>query len=180
MAPPGQPDVVVVRGAPGVGKSTLARRLKGLRVVGAVVEVDDVRAMIAGTDWTDRHQHDAALEAALGMAAAFVASGLSPILLVDTFSRGRLRRVQAYLDEAALGHRTFSLWLDPGVLRERLACRPSGFREWEPTEVLNREVASNRYPDETFLDVTGLDKEAVAAVVAGRVGAGDRGAEVER
>ncbi|MBK9032268.1 MAG: AAA family ATPase [Myxococcales bacterium] len=158
-------DVLVIRGAPGVGKSTLGRGLRRVLEQGAVVEVDDVRAMIAQVDWTSRAHHDVALDVALAAIERFVAIGTKPVALVDTFSRGRRTSVQGRLDGAALRHETVSLWVAPAILAARLEARTTGFKDWEPSRILNDEVRANRYRHERLIDVTALDREAVLGVV---------------
>src|SRR5690606_23873995 len=80
-------DVVLVRGAPGAGKRTLGRRLRKALTAAAVVEVDDLRAMIAQVDWTSRRHHDQALEGAFALVGGLLGAGLRPIVLIDTLSR---------------------------------------------------------------------------------------------
>lgn len=169
-------DVLVLRGAPGVGKSTLGRGLRRALVTGAVVEVDDVRAMIAQVDWSSRAQHDLALEAAQVALTRFVALGARPAVLVDTFSRGRLTAVQAQLDAAGLRHQTVSIWVEPTILAARLEARTTGFKAWEPCRILNDEVRTNRYPHEQLVDATALDPEALLGLVLALIGAGQDGA----
>jgi predicted kinase len=153
--------VLVLRGAPGVGKSTLGRGLRRALPCGAVIEVDDVRGMLSQVDWTDRHQHDIALAVGLDTACSFIEHGRRPVIVIDTFSRSRLRGVQARLDGASLRHHTLSLWLEASLLADRLKSRTSGFKDWEPSRILNDEVRANRYPAEQLVDVSALDREAV-------------------
>jgi predicted kinase len=163
-------DVLVIRGAPGAGKSTLGRGLRRALANGAVLEVDDFRGMLSQVDWSSRAHHDVALDAALAAITAYLAHGRRPVVLIDTFSRSRLTSVQQRLGGADLHHHTLSLWIDPDVLAVRLEARTSGFKEWEPSRVLNDEVRTNRYPAEHFVDATSLDREAIVelalAVVA--------------
>lgn len=168
-------DVLVLRGAPGVGKSTLGRGLRRALPIGAVVEVDDLRAMIAQVDWASRAHHDLALEVAQAALARFVALGVRPGVLIDTFSRGRLNSVQARLDAAGLRHETASIWLEPAILADRLAARTSGFKDWELSRILNDEVLANRYPHEQLVDATALEPDALLQRVLGLIDAGKDG-----
>jgi len=156
-------DAIILRGAPGVGKSTLGTRLLDRLHDGALIEVDVVRAMLARVDWADRRQHDIALGGGLDLLRCFRAQGRKPVILVDTFSCGRLKFVQSRFDDERLTHYTLSLWLTPDDLSRRLRERVSGFREYEPSRILNEEVATNRYPQETLIDASGLDKQALLA-----------------
>lgn len=159
------PDVLVIRGAPCAGKSTLGRGLRRALTVGAVVEVDDVRAMLVRTDWSSRHQHDIALDVALHAIRRFDTFGMKPVVLIDTFSRGRLNHVRGWLEAADLRFLIVSLWVEPDRLRQRLLARTSGFTDWEPSRILNEEVEANRYPHEELIDTTLLSPDAVLAQV---------------
>ncbi len=157
-------DVLVLRGAPGVGKSTMGRELRRALDQGAIVEVDDVRAMLAQVDWTSRVHHDVALDVALAAVVRFVAIGWRPAVLIDTFSRSRLTAVQTQLDSVELHHATISLWVDPALLSTRLEARTTGFKDWEPSRVLNEEVRINRYPKERLVDATRLDRSELVTL----------------
>ncbi len=158
-------DVVVLRGAPGAGKSTLAARLTRRMPRSALVEVDVVRGMLSRVDWSDRAQHDLALAGAMDLVQRFLHGGRRPIVLVDTFSRDLLTGVQARFDAEGIAHHTVSLRLDPDELARRLRERASGFKAWEPTRILNDEVTRRRYPHETLLDVSGVSPRGVTARV---------------
>lgn len=162
-------DVLLIRGAPGVGKSTLGRSLHRALSAGAVVEIDDVRSMIAQVDWSSRAHHDTALTAALAAVDGFLRAGARPAVLIDTFSRSRLNTVQAELERAMRSHHTLSLWVEPEILRKRLEARTSGFKEWEPARVLNEEVHGSRYSRETLVDVTGLGHDEILALALAAV-----------
>lgn len=155
----------MIRGAPGIGKSTLARALRDALQRGAVLEVDDFRGMQA-IDWESEAQHDIALEVALVAAARFAGLGVRPLILVDTFCGGRLAVAQRRLSELGKRHSTVSLWLEPDVLRARLEARESGFKCWPSSRGVNTEIRANRYPSETMIDVGELAPERLVERVA--------------
>jgi hypothetical protein len=154
-------DVLVIRGAPGAGKSTLGRGLRRALTSGAVLEVDDFRGMLCQVDWASRDDHDVALDVALEAVRVCLAHERRPVILIDTFSRSRLKSVLEHLTRSDLHHRVLSLWVDPTILELRLEARTSGFNQWEPSRILNEEVLTNRYPEERFVDATLLDRVAV-------------------
>lgn len=157
-------DVLILRGAPGAGKSTLGRGLRRQLERGSVIEVDDIRGMLARVDWTSRVHHDIALSVALDTLLSFVRTDVRPVVLIDTFSRSRLQSVQSRLNEAGLRHYTLSLWLEPEQLATRLRERKSGFCDWEPSRVLNEEAFANRYPSEELIDTTPMTPDAVLSI----------------
>jgi predicted kinase len=178
------PDVVpllALRGAPGVGKSAVGRRLVDRRGAGAVVEVDRFRAMLANCDWHDRTQHRVALEAACCAAVAFARSGVAPVVMIDTFGRDGLDRARVALALAGLRLPSITLWATADVLRRRLAARASGYADAEQSLLINDEVLRVRPEDDVLIDTTLGDAEAVVASVdatlatisgAGRPGGG--------
>ena len=144
------PLVVLLRGAPGVGKSTVAAMLGEHGVVRAVIEVDAMRRLILGIDWGDRRQHDAAIAAGARAAAEFAAAGLSPVLLVDCFGRDRAQRALELVRAAGAEAFVVSLWATPDVLRARVAQRIDDYDDVEMALRINAEMnAGNGAPINT-------------------------------
>ena len=116
------PDVIVIRGAPGSGKSETAKRLAARLGHGARVEVDTMRAMIVPVDWTNQQEHIAVLSLAVGVVAAFLRMGHRPAIVVDTFSGDKL---VTFLKELGTAHpgadvKSFSLAPSRDALRVRV------------------------------------------------------------
>jgi broad-specificity NMP kinase len=74
----------IIRGAPGVGKSSVGRRLKKRLSSSAVIEVDILRSMRADINWTDDKSHKEGLQQAATFAESFVKIGLKPVIIIDT------------------------------------------------------------------------------------------------
>ncbi len=159
---PGSDDVVVLlRGTPGVGKSTVARRLVERLGEGAVVEVDRFRAMLAIPDWHSRAQHAAGLVAACRAAAGFVEAGVAPVVVVDTFGRDGVARARALFGSAVARGRCVTLWAAPEVIEERLARRAAGYADVAQCHLINAEVLRRRLDDDLLIDTSRLDVESV-------------------
>src|SRR3989304_4304983 len=77
-------DIWLIRGAPGVGKSAVGRRLKRRLSSCAVIEVDTLRSMRADINWTDVSSHRLGLQQAADLACSFISEGLEPIIIIDT------------------------------------------------------------------------------------------------
>lgn len=150
-----------IRGAPGVGKSTVGRLLLGRLQGGAVLEIDRFRALLGCCDWSDRRQHQIALNTALVAASSLAAQGVSPIVVIDTFCRDRLNVARRLLPPDVREF-TISLWATAEVLQARLEQRSGGFSDWDQARHMNDEVASARFDRETLLDTTFLSADQVA------------------
>ncbi len=157
-------DVVIVRGAPGVGKTSAVRALRKRISAGAVVEVDHVRGMIAGVRWIDSEHHLVALGVTRGIVQSFLARGFRPVVVVDTFSRGKLKQFVADLTgELDVRYRIASLHAANEALLARIEGRPANeFREPAISLRLNEEILQNRYPHEELIDTTELAPADVA------------------
>ena len=158
-------DLLIVRGAPGIGKSTAVRKLRKRIPEGAVIEVDTLRGMIAAVEWVNTEQHHVALDHAKLLIGSFVAKNFRPVILVDTFSRGKLTR---FVENLNVSYRVGSLYADEDELTRRVISRPEGgFRDLDACRVLKAEAANNRYDHEQLIDVTNLRPSQVAEALEG-------------
>lgn len=83
---PAHHDIILLKGAPGFGKSAAAKCLARHVPSGVRIEVDDLRKMVIGVKWTDQAEHRTVLMLGAQLAAGFLRSGFAPVILVDTFS----------------------------------------------------------------------------------------------
>jgi broad-specificity NMP kinase len=162
--PGNEVDILLLRGAPGVGKSTTARKLRHMLPTGAIIEVDTLRGMIAAVKWVDTQQHLLALEHAHLLAESFLRRGFSPVLIIDTFSRGKLLGFIEKLSRPYLIATLHARW---EVLRSRVEQRPDEhFKDLAAIQLLHDEVARNRYPHELLIDTSELSPADTAAELA--------------
>lgn len=153
------PQVVLLRGAPGVGKSAVAAVLEARGLVRTIVEVDTVRRMIVGVDWSDRLQHDAALAAGARAAAQLAVTGLSPVLLIDCFGRDLAQRAVGILEEGGAVATAVTLWAQPDALRARLSQRVDDYENSELALLINAEMGAGAG---SFIDTTARTPDEVA------------------
>jgi hypothetical protein len=162
------PDVLVLRGAPGVGKSAAAKCLASFFPGGARVEVDLLRSMIISVDWKNQEEHIRLLEAAAGLTNDLARFGFLPVIVVDTFSGDKLIRFIDTLQglTAPRTVRAFALHADDEVLHNRLAQRPTDeFRDFAVSRRLNADVVRLRCSGELLIDTSSRPPEAVAAII---------------
>lgn len=164
------PDVIVIRGAPGAGKSQAAKCLAECLGSGARIEVDTLRAMIGTVDWTNQAEHIAVLSLATGLVAGFLRLGHRPVIVVDTFSGDKLLRFLAELRalQSDINVRVFALVTASAVLRARVERRPAGqFRDIGICEKLNSDVVKHLQPGERLIDNSSLTPQETADVILG-------------
>lgn len=161
LTPVGDSTVLLLRGSPGVGKSTAARHLKQKGQVGALCEADAFRNMLANIDWQDRQQHSLAIQSAALTAAIFATGGASPVVLVDCFGGDNGPEAATLIEAHAASVLTVSLWAEPSVLRRRIEQRRDDYADVEMALLLNDEVRTRRLND-LLIDTTNLTPEQVS------------------
>lgn len=134
-------DFIIIRGAPGTGKTTTARLIMRRLQNGVTIEVDSIRKMINGITWENHQQHFDAIRAAAQTAKAYHACGYRPIVFVDTLGFGTLDIALEALNSQSIS--IYSLVCSPRVLAMRLWCRIGGFRDVAKSTRFNAHVLSD-------------------------------------
>jgi len=158
-------QLLLLRGAPGVGKTHVARCLGEQIGTGAILEVDRFRAMFVAVDWSSRVQHDAALLATMAAARALVVAGVSPVVVVDNFGRDSATRALTTLEDITVDRLVVSLWVEEATLRDRLDARGGGFQDRPLAALMNTEVYEMRIGGDLLVDTTGQSPEDVAGII---------------
>lgn len=164
--------VICIRGTPGVGKTTLAKLLSR-QWLAVIIEVDAVRSMVASPNWLDQAEHKKALNIAAAMTAAFHGEGFHPILVVDTFSKGKLvpfvESIRELLPQS-VSISCISLWAEDAVLRRRIEQRhTSQFRDIGISLAMNGEYGLPAIDGEYLIDTSPFPPESVAEEVHRRL-----------
>jgi predicted kinase len=151
------PDVIILRGAPAVGKSTLAKELAQHFPKGIRLEVDTLRSMVISVDWTNQQEHKDLLHVAARLTGQFLGLGFKPVLVVDTFGGDKVKPFLDAINESIPGLevKTFALHASPEVLAHRLAARPQDqFRDLAVSKKLNADVLKIHRPADALLDTS--------------------------
>jgi chloramphenicol 3-O-phosphotransferase len=152
-------DIIILRGAPGSGKSQTAKSLSQFFPKGVRLEVDTIRQMVVSVDWKNQQEHINMLQVSAGLACNFLKRGFSPVIVVDTFSGdkiiGFMNRIR-HLD-SKLAISVFGLFTTDDELERRLALRQNGeFKDVEICKRLNNDVLKIKHETEFQIDTTGL------------------------
>lgn len=155
----GEPDIIVLKGAPASGKSQTAKGLTRFFPREVKIEVDKLRQMVISVDWTNQAEHINLLEMSARLAYDFLKLNLKPVIVVDTFSGDKIKNFLASLKQldASLRIRIFSLYLAEDVLKKRLDSRlPGEFKDFTISKALNDDVLKFKVEGEHQIDTSSL------------------------
>lgn len=161
-------DLILLKGAPGVGKSTAAKLLASHFPSGVRVEVDTLRQMVISVDWTNQAEHQSVLKLSAKLAAGFIHSGQSPVILVDTFSGDKIDGFLATFRQESPESRVFVAVLHASdeVLRQRITDRDgNAFRDFPIAMRINHESIAGAQSFESVIDTTSLVPTGVADAI---------------
>jgi hypothetical protein len=161
-------EVIVVRGAPGTGKSSVARCLGGQLGGGVTIEVDDVRSMIHGISWESHELHVDAIHAAAATAQTYLCQGRLPIVFVDTLGFGRLEIALAALGATSVA--IYSLFCRDPQLTVRLWRRFGGYRNCADARKFNAHIMGDEAHRAGLIDTTWVRPATVARGIVEREG----------
>jgi len=165
-------DIIILRGAPGSGKSQTAKSLSQYFPKGVRLEVDTIRQMVISVDWKNQQEHIDMLQASTKLIYEFLQFGFRPVIVVDTFSGDKINR---YLDtlrqlDSELTIRIFGLFTSDEELKRRLSLRTSDeFRDFSICKRLNDDVLKWKHDSEQQVDTTGLSPTQSAAIIYGQM-----------
>lgn len=67
-------NLLIIRGAPGVGKSSVGKLLTKYYKDGVTIEIDEVRRMINSVTWSNTKEHLNAIEATRALVISYLQS----------------------------------------------------------------------------------------------------------
>lgn len=161
-------DIIIIRGAPGSGKSQTAKSLSQFFPKGIRLEVDTIRTMVISADWKNQQEHINMLQVSSGLVHDFLKLGFKPVIVVDTFSGDKITR---YLEtllglDDAIKVKIFGLFTTDDELKRRLELRATEeFKDLAICKKLNNDVLKFKYPGELQIDTTGLLPKETAKII---------------
>jgi predicted kinase len=161
-------DVIFLRGAPGSGKSQVAKSLTKFFPKGVRLEVDALRHMIVSVDWKNQKEHFDILNLSTRLVYDFLKLGYKPVIVVDTFSGNKIKK---YIDDLfqideSVTFKIFGLYTTEIELKRRLEERSNDdFRDFEISRRVNKEVLRIKFISEYQVDTTGLLPSQAAHII---------------
>lgn len=165
-------DVIILRGAPGAGKSQTAKSLAQFFPRGVRLEVDTIRQMVISVNWTNQEEHIAMLQVSAGLVCEFLKRGFSPVIVVDTFSGDKvdsfIEHIRAFDKNVCFG--IFGLFTTDHELERRIEMRRKGeFKDVAICKKLNSDVLKIKHDAEWQIDTTGLQPSETACKIFQRL-----------
>lgn len=158
-------DLIIIRGAPGSGKSETAKSMSKYFPKGVRIEVDTIRNMVISVDWINQQEHIDMLQASIKLVFEFLNFGFSPVIVIDTFSGDKINRYleSLYLHDEKLSIKIFGLYTSDEELKRRLDLRPSReFKDFLISKKLNEDVLKWKLDNEFQVDTTLLSPAQTA------------------
>ena len=148
--------VVIIRGAPGVGKSTLAEMLRRTINGCAVIDVDDIRRMICDERFVykENDHYLKAIDVAGDLVRKLTELGFRPVFVIDVFAVEALRAFVQRMRGADIF--SVSLYADDDILLDRMKARHNGYVNVDVARSVNRHIYETRGLSHAWLDIGAL------------------------
>ena len=165
-------DIIIIRGAPGSGKSQTAKSLADFFPQGVRMEIDKLRSMVISVDWTNQTEHINVLEISTKLICDFLKIGFKPIIVIDTFSGDKILKFLADLkainDE--LNIVVFGLYTSTKELTKRINKRKkSEFKDIGICLKLNEDLLRMKPKNEIQVDTTNRKPQETAQIIINQI-----------
>ena len=165
-------DIIIIRGAPGSGKSQTAKCLAEFFPQGVRMEIDKLRSMVISVDWTNQTEHINILEISTKLVCDFLKIGFKPVIVVDTFSGNKILKYLTDLQELnnKLNIAEFGLYASAKKLIKRINKRKKGeFKDVGICLKLNADVMKIKPETEIQIDTTSRKPQETAQIIISQI-----------
>ncbi len=161
-------QLIVLKGAPGSGKTQAGKSLARYFKNGVRLEVDKIRQMVISVEWENQNEHIQMLDIAANMTIDFTNKKYSPVILIDTFSGDKINKfledIEKHIPQEKI--RVFAMYVSNDELKKRLDQRDSSeFKDWTVCKKLNDDTLKWTSPREILIDTTGLAADQAAQIM---------------
>lgn len=161
-------DIIILKGAPGSGKSQSAKCLSEFFPKGVRLEIDNLRSMVISADWTNQIEHINILNLSTRLVYDFLQLGYSPVIIIDTFSGDKILNYLEKLNQLnnEFSIRIFALYATEEELKKRIESRNNGeFKDFNICKKLNNDLLKYKHDNEFQINTTGLLPAETAKII---------------
>jgi broad-specificity NMP kinase len=146
-------NLLIIRGAPGVGKSSVGKMLATRYKFGVTIEIDEVRRMINSVSWAGEKEHLDAIDAARHLSISYFNSGYDPIMVIDTLGMGMIGAVLCKLP-VEVNYKIISLFAQNEVIKSRILKRSGGFMNYDLSFKINTSIEKEKLNSNYLIDTS--------------------------
>jgi len=151
--------LIMIRGPPGVGKSTLGTIFWKALPNGAVVEVDSLRHMQSNTGWQENFKnYKFAIKQAVMLVNSFLHDGFFPVIIIDSFEPKIFTYIKQYLH---MPYIVITLMANQEELIRRVRGREKGYKNEADILNIRIQLLNDNLNDDIVIDTTNLKANEV-------------------
>ncbi len=136
-------SLLIIRGAPGVGKSAVGKLFSENFKNGVTIEIDEIRRMINAISWISTKEHLDAIGAARSLLLSYWESNYDPVTIIDTLSQGTINIILGNIPKE-IDYKIISLYADEAVIKDRILARNSGFMDYDLSFKVNTSIMQEK------------------------------------
>lgn len=154
-------DLIIVRGAPGIGKTTLGELLKNDDFFCAVIDIDEVRGMFLGEKFIchENEEYYKALELTILMVRNLRTQFVKPILITDVLAEELLEYF--IIKVKNLSYLIINLFASNEILMQRIENRSGGYKEIDVSLKINTKITQDTKYKFINLDTSFLNPRSI-------------------
>jgi guanylate kinase len=161
-------DIIIIKGAPSTGKSTIAKELAKFFPNGVRMEIDNLRSMVISVDWTNQKEHIGILNISTQLIKNFYDLKYKPIIVVDTFSGNKINNYIEQLSNIRKDWKIsiYGLYVTENEIKKRLDLRSNDkFKDFEICKRLNIDTIKFKHENEIQIDTTELTAKDTSKLI---------------
>lgn len=156
-------ELLFLRGAPGVGKSTLSKKMKSLFPKGITIEVGPFLKQFHSFKNGDSDHYSNTLDIIYLLSLNYLKKGYGPILIIGPFKHKRMN--DHFLSKMKNNYFIITLVAEDKILDYRIDNREIGFKDKTVAHITNNDMKQYRFTREICIDTTFKSPDEVLNVV---------------